>query len=141
MVVGPAPVAQITNLQLDLLCSLRSALVHVLLEQLLFPECVELMSKVVLCLVVGLHLPLKVSLFNKLPARRRRRFCLIGLDQPVLEILLGSLNHPGQTERPWHFGLYQLIDLLLDKLSFGLLCRLIIAVVHLLWIWLGCRSC
>jgi len=141
VVVGPAPVAQIADLQLDLLCGLRSALVHVLLEQLLFPESVELMLIVVLRLVVGLHFPLKVSLFNKLPARLRRRSCLIWLDQPVLVILLRSLNHSGQTERPWHLGLYQFIDLLLDKLaSFGLLCRLVVAVVHFFLIWLGSRS-
>ena len=141
VVMGPAAVAQIADLQLDLLCGLRSALVHVLLEQLLFPECVKLMLIVVLSLVVGFHFPLKVSLFNKLPARLRRRSCLVGLDQPVFVILLGSLNHSGQTERPWHLRLYQLIDLLLNKLtSFGLLRRLIVAVVHLFLIWLGCRS-
>lgn len=103
--VGPAAVSQIADLQLDLLCGLRSALVHVFLKELLFPECVELMLIVVFRLVVGLHFPLKVSLFNKLPARLRRRSCLVGLDQPTLVILLGPLNHPRHTERPWHFGL------------------------------------
>ena len=139
--VGPAAVSQIADLQLDLLCGLRSALVHVFLKELLFPECVELMLIVVFSLVVGLHFPLKVSLFNKLPARLRRRSCLVGLDQPTLVILLGSLNHPRHTERPWDLGLYQLIYLLLNKLaSFGLLWRLIVAVVNLFLIWLGCSS-
>ena len=66
--VGPAPIAQITDLQRDFLISKRASLMHVLLLHLLLLFLPRfLLSKKLLVLEVGLHLSIKVSFHSQFP--------------------------------------------------------------------------
>ena len=66
--VSPAPIAQITDLQRDVLISKRASLMHVLLLHLLLLFLLGfLLSNQLLVLEVGLHLSIKVSLHGQFP--------------------------------------------------------------------------